>query len=405
MLGSKRPTATSIISSAAFVWRVASVVGVDREFPGRRVAERRGLEQRERRGGAGRLNDVLSQHAAEVLIGRVVHAGGRDVGRRMAREQRDLVGGVLGGLRVLAVVQGHAADHDRGEAVQARLLHRLADPPGLRSVGPAREPARGVVDGDDPDGARGCLDVERERAPRLAGDRRLGLRDGEEVDAGGRLTRALRRGRSGEGRRERLRAAVRKVARTGQHIRRHAGALRELAVAARSAGVERLAAERGAPAADEQRRGAGAAGRHRPHAGDRGLEVRVGCVALSAGAAAAVQARRMAADGEAHRAGRRRRLGGLGRRAGRGREGTAFEPAHRSHAAEGRRVRTAPVEGRRRCVGHAAEQEPAAVSVDEDRARVGRHVRQVTASRPLEARAVQVDPAVGRLPQHHRVGR
>ena len=148
------------------------VVGVVREVLGRRVAERRGLEQGERGGGAGRRDDVLSQHAAEVPIGRVVHAGGRDVGRRMAREQRDLVVGVLGGLRVLAVVQRHAADHDRGEAVPARLLHRLADPPGLRSVGPAREPARGVVDGDDPDGARGRLDVERERAPRLAGDRR-----------------------------------------------------------------------------------------------------------------------------------------------------------------------------------------------------------------------------------------
>ena len=130
------------------------VFGAVREPLGKGVAERRGLEQRERGDGAGRLDDVARQHAAEVAVGGVVDAGGGHVRRRVARERRDLLLGVLRGLRVLTVVEGCAADHDRGEAGQARLLHRRPEPLGLRSVGPTGKPARGVVDSDDPDGAR-----------------------------------------------------------------------------------------------------------------------------------------------------------------------------------------------------------------------------------------------------------
>ena len=114
----------------------------------------------------------------------------------------------------------------------------------------------------------------------------------------------------------------------------------------------------------------------------------------------------MAADGEAHRAGRRGRLAGLGRRGGRRREGAAFEPSRRRHAAEGRHVRPVAVGGPGRRVGR---RRPAAA-----RCRLRRRgSRACSASCPAGHGLPTTGSASGpsrstrpaRLAQHHRVGR
>ena len=98
-------------------------------------------------------------------------------------------------------------------------------------------------------------------------------------------------------------------------------------------------------------------------------------------------------------AGRRPGLPRLGAPAGRG-GGAALESPHARGGREGigyARVGLGAAD--------AAEREAGPLRVQDERARVRRRPREVATSGRLEARAVEIDPAVGRLPQDHRVDR
>ena len=105
--------------------------------------------------------------------------------------------------------------------------------------------------------------------------------------------------------------------------------------------------------------------------------------ALAAAARAAVQARRVPADREPHRVGRRRTgLGGLeGRRRGAGRGRRGRTGARVANAATGSGSRGSVCARR----PSAAEREAGAVLVEDERARVGRRPREVAAAGRLDS--------------------
>ena len=122
--GSKRPTATSSISSAALVWRVNSLSSklVVEPLVDARAARSRAsrLEDGERSAAPADATSVRLSTPPKCGSSGIVDPGRRHVRGRVAGEQRELLVGVVGARHALRAVQRGAADDDHGDAAVAR---------------------------------------------------------------------------------------------------------------------------------------------------------------------------------------------------------------------------------------------------------------------------------------------